>query len=80
MISKLTRTTQLTPYLTPRKPGQPRIYTKERKQCRRDNYNRYYHAHKAKCNLSTKKDPLTRQLIRFCVSITCAPVGPTGIK
>jgi len=45
--------------LTPRRLGQPRIYSEEEmKLCRKEIYNRYYHAHKDKCNLSTKKSKL----------------------
>jgi len=41
------------------KLGQPKIYTdQERKERKKEYYKKHYHAHKDKCNLSTKKSKL----------------------
>jgi len=46
----------ITPDLTPKKAGQPRISTdEERKERQKEYYKKHYHAHRAKCDLSTKK-------------------------
>jgi len=51
--------TELTPDLTPKKSGQLRIYTnEERKEGKKEQFRKHYHAHRAKCDLSTKKSKL----------------------
>jgi len=49
----------ITTDLTPKKAGQPRIYTdEERKERQKEYYKKHYLANRAKCDLSTKKSKL----------------------
>jgi len=50
------------------------------KQRRRDSYNRYYHAHKAECNLSTKKSKLHAKGVvkKLDIDLTQSPGSGCG--
>jgi len=54
--------TVLSPYLTPKRSGQQRIYTgEERKEHKKEHDRKHSHDHRAKCDLSTKSGELWRQ-------------------